>query len=431
MSLLVLAQGLLIYGLFGWKLLHLARAPRDAPLRWVVACLGCAAASYPFDLLFASRAASPGAASPGTRWLLVAQCTLLLGVVYSLNGFFLASLLAPSGASRRARHRAIALFAAAALMAIAAGAAPASAGMSDQSVPAVAAAYLVFNVSMGLFLADSLRWTLRGAGQAAARHVARGLRLISAGSCLMLAGLVPLTVVVAVRGAQGTPPRALVAFGQLLVVLGILAFLAGLCYPGAVMRLGAIRRWSRHGRAYRQLGPLWRALHQVFPQDALGRVPAARWREALSPWSVHRRYYRRVIECRDGLVRISPYLGLPGGGPSGGDSSGGDLPSGGLSGEGLSGGDRSGGGLPGGGLPGGIDPATLGEQLVTTLRTVHAGDLVPRQAVAVAIPQSGGLDADADELVRLSRQVAAAGAASDRRGWPERGGPGHATSTAR
>lgn len=359
---LIVLQGLLIYGLFCWKLAHLARAPRDVPLRWVVACLACSAAAYPAELLFV-----PHEASPESRWFMIAQCSFLLGAIYSLNGFFLSSLLPAPEARQRAVRRGGLLIAAVILIAVTAGTVPASAAMVDESVPQVAAAYLIFNTAIALLLADSLRWTLRGIGDAA-RHVAGGLRLASAGTLLMLAGLVPLIAVLVIRGTGGTQsPHALSSWGQLLVLLGALVFLAGLLYPSAAVRLGVMRRWSRHRRRYRQLGPLWSALHDAFPEDALTRAPVSRWRDAISPWGVHRRYYRRVIECRDGLVRISPHLPQP----------------------------RIG------------DTATLGDRLVTTLRTVDAGQLSQRQAVPVAMPESGGLDADADELARLSRQIAA------------------------
>jgi hypothetical protein len=144
-------------------------------------------------------------------------------------------------------------------------------------------------------------------------------------------------------------------------------FLAGVCYPGTAMRLSVARIWNRHRRVYRQLAPLWTTLHEAFPQDALTRVPAPRWQDTLSPWSVHRRFYRRVIECRDGLVRLSPYLAEPAGEAGG----------------------------------------PLGDRLLVALRALHTTP-VPRQAVPVAVPEAGGLDADADELARLSRQLAAA-----------------------
>jgi hypothetical protein len=75
--------------------------------------------------------------------------------------------------------------------------------------------------------------------------------------------------------------------------------------------------------------------------------------------SVHRRYYRRVIECRDGLVRISPYL----------DTAGDDL----------------------------------ARDLKAALRTTQEHGTRP--AVGVAIPDRDGLDADVEQLVTLSEAL--------------------------
>jgi hypothetical protein len=77
---------------------------------------------------------------------------------------------------------------------------------------------------------------------------------------------------------------------------------------------------------------------------------------------VHRRYYRRPIECRDGLVRISSRLGPDDGQP-------------------------------------------LGSRLLVALDGLSAADKLG-DAVPLAIPGAAGLDADARELVRLARQVA-------------------------
>jgi hypothetical protein len=151
------------------------------------------------------------------------------------------------------------------------------------------------------------------------------------------------------------------------VVLGIVSFLAGICYPGTVTRLSSARLWNQRRRTYRQLAALWSMLHEAFPQDSLVRVPVSRWREAVSPWTVHRRFYRRVIECRDGLVRLSPYLEPPAG----------------------------------------LADGQVADRLIAALHALDTMALVPRQAVPVAVPEDDGLDADADELVRLSCQIAA------------------------
>lgn len=361
MNALVVTQGLLIYGLLAWKLSHLVRAPHDLPLRCVVGCLACAATAYPIGIAFALAPSSPAA-----RWLMVSQCSLLIAVAYCLDCFFLFSLLAPAAATRRAARLAFALAAAVIVMAVAAGAAPVGTSMDNRSVAAVAIVYLVFDVAMGYFLADASVRALRGIREAAG-PTALGLRLAVVGLAVMVAGLAALTATVVMQTVRISSPPAITSAGQFLVMFGVVAFLAGVCYPGSVTRLSAARLWNRRRRTYRQLDPLWSALHQAFPQDALVRVPVPRWREAVSPWSVHRRFYRRVIECRDGLVRLSPYL-EPTGGPM----------------DGL-----------------------VADQLIAALQTIDMTSLVPRQAVPVAVPEGGGLDADADELARLSRQIAA------------------------
>jgi hypothetical protein len=63
---------------------------------------------------------------------------------------------------------------------------------------------------------------------------------------------------------------------------------------------------------------LWARLHEAFPDDAFpDDAPPAnpgsqgRLRSRLrlpGATTITRRYYRRVIECRDGLTQLSPYL---------------------------------------------------------------------------------------------------------------------------
>lgn len=69
-----------------------------------------------------------------------------------------------------------------------------------------------------------------------------------------------------------------------------------------------IRLLAHRRRMYRRLTPLWTALHEASPEDSLHRTPAGGWRDALRVRGTHRRYYQLAIECRDGLVRLSPYL---------------------------------------------------------------------------------------------------------------------------
>jgi hypothetical protein len=99
----------------------------------------------------------------------------------------------------------------------------------------------------------------------------------------------------------------LLDIGAVLVVIGSLSFLAGICYPGVRARAASFRRRRQHSRDYHQLHPLWTVLVGAYPNIELRAAPP-RALDLLRPRNVHRRYYRRVIEIRDGLVQLSPYL---------------------------------------------------------------------------------------------------------------------------
>jgi hypothetical protein len=359
-------QGLLLCLLLAWKAAHLARAPRNVPLRCVVACLAFAAVA------FLAQLPNPSLVSPANRWLVLTQFALVLATSTALDFFFLFSALGTAGARRLAVRRAIVMAAVAAAMAVAVAPVPPGASIRDQSVPAVAVLYLLFMAANGTLLADALRWTRRGIADAEP-ILARGLRITSAGLALLIAALAPLTVMVALRWARLPASPVLLTAGVLIAVPGIVLFLIGVGYPGTVSRLAAVRVYASHWRLYRKLAPLWHELHRAYPQDSLARVPASApasaWREALSLREVHRRFYRRVVECRDGLVRVSPRL-----------------------------------------APG--DPQQEAERLLDALRTIPAARKAPGQtaghAVPIAVPAGPGLDADAAALATLSHQITAA-----------------------
>ncbi len=87
-------------------------------------------------------------------------------------------------------------------------------------------------------------------------------------------------------------------------------FFLGIGYPGARTGIIKARLWCEVRRHYRQLRPLWTQLYQRFPHIALfPPVPASR--ERFRVRGMRLRYYRRVIECRDGLVCLRPYLAEP------------------------------------------------------------------------------------------------------------------------
>lgn len=77
-----------------------------------------------------------------------------------------------------------------------------------------------------------------------------------------------------------------------------LLVLAGIVVP-------ATAEWIRRYRRYRRLGPLWFALYRAEPAIALD-PPGLLNGNTLFPTRLQ--LYRRVIEIRDGLLAIRPYL---------------------------------------------------------------------------------------------------------------------------
>ncbi len=364
-ALLVLTWVLLLLALV-WKVYQLFRAPHDRPLRAVTFCITCATAFFSLGVPSAAR---------GLDWLLghgagkLAQNCLLLATVYWLLCFYVYSAAEPGQAARRVHREAVALAVAVTVLTAATLATPSAVrgrvyGAADMRVGQVALFYVVVGLYLVYALSAALSWTWRYA-RISGRPLATGLWFAATALACMVVASAGRAVFDVVRWRGGTVPAALNQIVALLLALAIPLFVIGVSYPGVVMRLAAARIWWQHRQAYHRLRPLWTLLHEAYPQDALNRFPAGRWREALSVRGVHRRYYRRVIECRDGLVRISPYLVQQG-------------------------------------VPDEAVPSVLAEQLRSALRTQAAGGTAGSRAVGLALPQEDGLDADVRQLVALS-----------------------------
>jgi hypothetical protein len=346
------------------------RAPRNLPLRAVTVTV----ASFTLTVVFGSAATQGvtflGLAPIASR--LVQHLGMLAGG-YGLIAFYVFSALERDRARRQALRQAVPLAVAGVLLIAATVLMPAEIRHAAATLafarpgggppePTVAVLYLTPNAYMGYAFANALWWTRRYARGAEPR-LRHGLVLASIGLAMLTFGE---TVFVAATVAQWSGvivPRELYGLGLLAILPGSAVFMVGFVYPAVAMRLAALRIWLRHRQAYHRLGPLWTALHQEFPEDALGPVRSGRWREALSLRGVHRRYYRRVIECRDGLVRISPYLTANG------------------------------------------DGSSLADRLRDGLRAHASGGTAPTRAMPLAIPDTDGLDADVRELVTLSEAL--------------------------
>jgi hypothetical protein len=380
-TVLSLVLAVVLYGSMLWTGRQMLRDPSDRLLRAVFLCLLCAGLSFPFGLPAGIRLVD-GLAGGGAAKLLQNLC--LLGAVYFLGCFFIHSASDPAAARARVRRQAVP-FAVTAVVASAAMAVTPHAERShtyataDMRVPGVAVFYLSAGAYLTYALATALYWTVRYARQAS-RPLVTGLWMVAAALTGMVSASAVRECVTLVRLLGESVPPPVVIGAKLLLDLAIPLFVAGVVWPGLVTRWASIRLSWHHGRVYRRLTPLWTALHTAFPEDALERTRAHRRWDVLSPQGVHRRYYRRVIECRDGLVRISPYLALE---ASTADA---DSP---------------------------LPPEVAARHLRSALRAYASGEEAPSQAVPVALPDGadgtdgddGGLEADVRQLTRLSEAL--------------------------
>ncbi|MEY9846343.1 type IV secretory pathway VirB3-like protein [Streptacidiphilus sp. BW17] len=349
-----------------WKVYQLAQAPQDRALRAVTACLACTAVSFSTGLPAENHALNSMAVGASS---LVSNVPLM-AAVYFLLSFYLYSATDRQRASRRARLEAIPLTVTLIVITVATIATPVGVrgrpyGSADLHVPQVAVFFIVAQLYLVYALATTASWTGRGA-RLAQRPATIGLWL-TAGSLTGMAAANALRTAMDLISWNGAAvPAVLNQSAAMLYALAVPAFVVGLSYPAVMMRVAGLRIWLQHRRTYQQLGPLWELLHEAFPQDALHRAPTAgTLREVLCIRGVHRRYYRRVIECRDGLVRVSPYLAQQG-------------------------------------VQDGATPQALANRLPPALRAQATGEPASCQALAVALPREDSIDADAQQLVALS-----------------------------
>ncbi|GAA3665721.1 hypothetical protein GCM10022267_60110 [Lentzea roselyniae] len=358
-------QGIVALSCFAIMLYLLARRPHDPRLRSVTGLVAGWAIGHPFG-----RAAADG------RWFLgldpmvcqLIQHSMLQIGVYSLICFFIFSALDDARARRQALLQLAPLVLGIAVMTwavlaipddlrVAAARVPNSLGGGPTGVLAITVFYALGNGYLLYGFAAMFVWARRYARGAEPR-LRRGLLITSTGLGL----LVPADAIFVASNVSryfGEPlPRWLLTTAVWFLLPGVLLCCVGVVYPIAAMRISATRLWLRHLRAYHQLAPLWTLLHQSFPEDALHRVPSKR--DTFSLRGVHRRYYRRVIECRDGLVRISPYVA--------------EVP----------------------------EELPLAERLRAGLETRRSGAVTMRRPVTLAVPDGDGLDADVRELEKLA-----------------------------
>ncbi|MEU8550484.1 MAB_1171c family putative transporter [Streptomyces roseoverticillatus] len=350
-----------------WKICKLRRDRSNVPLRQVTWCLAFAAASYLLT--------NPGGATgfdmvAGRGTAKVWQNILLMVALHFLMRFYLYSASDRSVARRRAYWEGFAVAAAVAVVAALGASAPSGAFVGsyasyDMSVPQVAGFYLVAGLYMCYSLTAGCWWTCRYA-RGSERPLSTGLWLAASGLFGMALACAVRAVFVIVR-SQGHAVSHPLTIGAVLLLVGSTPlFVIGVSYPGGRVRVAAVGVWLQHRRTYHQLEPLWALLTGVYPQMVLPSVSKT-WRDGLLARSVHRRYHRRLMECRDGLVRISPHLGRQ-------EDGTGDLSS----------------------------SAALAQHLRAAAEAVRQGASAPSRAIALAVPHDESRAADVQQLVAVS-----------------------------
>ncbi|MFK0049002.1 MAB_1171c family putative transporter [Streptomyces sp. NPDC090741] len=369
MALSSLLGGILLLAL-AWKISQLVKAPSDRVLRSVTLCIVCAALSFLLGLKSGARYVD-SLTGDGLAKLL--QNALLLVLVYLLQCVFLYAASDRTAGSKRAGWELVPLTSAIGIATWAMAITPeterahtyATANMRE---PGVALFYLAAGLYLVYGLALALWWTLRYI-RVSHKPLRTGLQLVAAALTIMVLMGSLREALTVTRWAGESVPAALIVGAKLLLDIAIPLFVAGILYPAAATRWTTVRLWAHRRRMYQRLTPLWTALHEAFPEDSLHRTPAGGWRDTLRVRRIHRRYYRRAIECRDGLVRISPYLAEL------------EAPT-----------------EPSAPLP----PGRAAVHLHEALAAYTAGAPVPGRAIAVALPGGNDLDDDVRQLVALS-----------------------------
>ncbi|MEU3616915.1 MAB_1171c family putative transporter [Streptomyces sp. NPDC006872] len=350
-----------------WRLYLWSRAPHDGPTRSVALSLLSAGLSYPVAMPGGGTGIDTVAGHGAAK---LVQNILLLATVYFLMCFYLFSADGQA-ARRRARWEAVVVTAVAVAIILAAVSVPHEALAGSFSTANMTISQVAFfYAGAGLYLMYALgaagRWSARYARMSRRPH-STGLWMTALGLGAMALACAVRAAFVAVRWSGGSVPPQLTASVAVGLVVSSLLFVAGITYSGVRARITAMRLWLRRRRDHRRLTPLWQLLIEVYPENELR--PASRgWWDRWRARGVHRRYHRRIVECRDGLVDISPYLVHGADGPGLLD----------------------------------LEPAQLARRLRVAVAMIENGAPAPGQAVALAVPEEADQNADVRQLIAVS-----------------------------
>jgi hypothetical protein len=158
-------------------------------------------------------------------------------------------------------------------------------------------------------LVPVLRLGVRYSGRTDRPSLRVGLRVVAGGSAVGLAFLAVMGVEL-VGGVTEASAPLLAQLATVLELAAVVLLMVGVTMTAWGPALGGARRWLADHRSYRQLRPLWQALHDADPGFALlpARRPITRWWPTGSDGDIGLLLYRRVIEIRDGQFAVGPYV---------------------------------------------------------------------------------------------------------------------------
>ena len=178
------------------------------------------------------------------------------------------------------------------------------------TAPFILEYWLVFLGFLGVALFDIVRLDLAYAARADKPALKLGLRTVALGGIVGLGYVANEGLYVLGRQVDATYPlgdkdmvtTVLVAGGTSLMIIG-----STMPAWGPIVGIPAAARWIDRYRTLRALYPLWSDLDRASPDIALA-PPASPLMDALLLRDLNVRLYRRVIEIRDGLLTLRPFV---------------------------------------------------------------------------------------------------------------------------
>ncbi|MEV8603323.1 MAB_1171c family putative transporter [Streptomyces griseoviridis] len=296
------------------RIVHVRRAPDDQPLKAITRCTVCIALAL--VLFHPSVYAWMLTATRGVN-VLVACVDCMVAAFWLLRFFHLSAAGPEEDRSQTLAVSCLLLFAAAAAVVWGASPQPLRATPAEwlnRNGGSAALFVLVVSSYIGGVAAMAMRWSLVYSVVTIRRNLRTALRVLSVALVAELCACVLKACAVLTPLAFAVDPEVLGVMNRVWYVttlFGVWMLVAGVTHPVTVALVGRLSAVFARRAVFHELGPLWRALHDAFPELALPRTSEGWWTRGswVRQWRA-RAYYRRVIEIRDGLVRLTPYYAL-------------------------------------------------------------------------------------------------------------------------